>query len=335
MNIFKILAFTLLGITIILLMQDAYAEFAPNNAFSLAGAGFVVSEKSIQTSQLDLFLSTTKKTGSNTNFVIDDGVISLNNQDFTTAKLSGTILRDGRFISLQGTAKNPIGDEISVKFFGRLIEESTEGSVYGFTGSLTQDGKATKVIYTTKVSMFEKITKPTSTNTPQKTKDVIVHILKGSSDPNSVTYTEKLGQAYTSFSFYSKDRITTEPGTTITFVNDDVVSHSVTSGSGLGSHGRFTGTIDQGKQFACELSTLKAQVSGSSYAQKNCSFIIDGKISSGNILPGGQWSVTVNEMGFYRLVDLDYPWMSIVIYVFPQSSSVTIGAPNPDAVGKN
>lgn len=335
MNIFTILAFTLLGITTSLLMQGAYAEFASNNAFSLEGAGFVVSEKSIQTSQLDLFLSTTKKTGSNTNFVVDDGTISLNNQDFTTAKLSGTILRDGRFISLQGTAKNPTGNEISVKFFGRLVEVSTEGSVYGFTGSLTQDGKTTKIIYTTKISMFEKISKPTSTNTSQQTKDVVVHILRGSSDPNSVTYTEKLGQAYSSFSFYSKDRITIEPGTTITFVNDDIVSHSVTSGSGLGDHGRFTGTIGQGKQFSCEGSTLKDRDSGSSSVQKNCSFVIDGRISSGDILPGGQWSVTVNEMGFYRLADLNYPWMSIVIYTFPQSSSVTIGTPNPDAVRKN
>jgi len=296
----------------------ADAQIISNNAFSLEGAGFAVTEKSLQTSQLDLFLSTNTKTGLDTNFVVDDGIVTLNNEDFIAVDLSGTILRDGRFIRLVGTAESTSGSEITLKFFGRLVEKSTEGSVYGFTGSLTQDGNPSKIIYTTKISSFEKITKTTQTTT-QQTKDVLVRILKGSSDPSSITYKEKLGQAYTTFSYYSKERIVIEPGTTITFVNDDIVSHSVTSGAGLGSSSRYTTTTLSGKQFACEGDT-------STRSQQNCVFIIDGKIRSGIISSGGQWSVTINEMGFYRLVDVDYPWMNLVIYVFPQSSSVTLGA---------
>ena len=331
MRLFKILVFMILGVTISLLTQEAQAQIVSSNAFSLEGAGFAVTENSLKTSQLDLFLSTTTKTTRDTNFVVDDGIITINNEDFIATDLSGTILRDGRFIRLQGTAENPSGGEITLQFFGRLIEKSTEGSVYGFTGSLTQDGISSKIIYTTKISAFEKVIKPTSTTQP---KDIVVRILKGSSDPSSITYTDKAGQAFSLFNYYSHDRIIIKPGTTITFVNDDSVVHSVTSGAGLGTNSRYTGAAAQGKQFACEGSILVAQ--GSNYIkEKNCTFVIDGRIRSGPIQPGGQWSVTINEMGFYRLVDIDYPWMNIVIYAFPQSSSVTIGNPDPDDARQN
>src|SRR3989338_7535299 len=151
MRSFKILVFMILGVTISLLTQEAQAQIVSSNAFSLEGAGFAVTENSLKTSQLDLFLSTTTKTTRDTNFVVDDGIITINNEDFIATDLSGTILRDGRFIRLQGTAENPSGSEISLQFFGRLIEKSTEGSVYGFTGSLTQDGISSKIIYTTKI----------------------------------------------------------------------------------------------------------------------------------------------------------------------------------------
>jgi len=321
----------ILGVTISLLTQEAHAQIV-SSAFSLEGAGFAVTENSLKTSQLDLFLSTTTKTARDTNFIVDDGIITLNNEDFIVTDLSGAILRDGRFIRLQGTAENPSGSEVSLKFFGRLVEKSTEGSVYGFTGSLTQGGNPSKIIYTTKISTFEKVTKPTST--PTQPKDIVVRILKGSSDPSSITYTDKAGQAYSLFNYYSHDRIVIEPGTTITFVNDDNVVHSVTSGAGLGSNSRYTEAAALGKQFACEGSTLVTQ--GSSYVQKkNCIFVIDGRIQSGSIRPGGQWTVTINDIGFYRLADVDYPWMGLVIYVFPQSSSVTIGTPDPDDARKN
>jgi plastocyanin len=322
----------LVGVTIGLLTQQTHAQIVSNNAFSLEGAGFAVTEDSLQTSQLDLFLSTTTKTTRDTNFVVDDGIITLNNEDYIATDLSGTILRDGRFIRLQGTAENPSGGEITLQFFGRLIEKSAQGSVYGFTGSLTQDDSSSKIIYTTKVSTFEKITKTTQTTKPA---NIIIHILKGSSDPSSTTYKDKLGQTYTTFSYYSNSRITLTPGTTITFVNDDTISHSVTSGSGLGQNSRYTEATTGGKQFACEGDTSKIRDSGYSYVQKNCIFVIDGRVKSGSIQPGGQWSVTINEMGFYRLVDIDYPWMELVIYAFPQSSSVTIGTPDPDDARQN
>lgn len=328
MNSTTIIIFSIISMALTPLVSTVQAEIAPNNAFSLEGAGFVISNESIEVSQLDLFFSTQQKTGSSTNFVVDDGIITLADSDFIATDLTGSVLRDGRFIRLQGSAENISGEEVSLRFFGRLVESTNEGSVYGFTGRLTQDNESIKVIYTTKVAGFTKVTtKPTeTTTTPEKNpNEVIVRIVKGSADPSSITYLDKLGKAYTTFDYFSPSRVSIQPGMTVTFVNDDVVSHSVTSGAGLGQNSRYVPGSD--RPFACEGDPSQRTKSnaGTAYGVENCIFVIDGKIKSGEIPPGEKWSVTINDMGFFRLADIDYPWMDLVIYSFPKSSSVVVG----------
>ncbi len=94
--------------------------------------------------------------------------------------------------------------------------------------------------------------------------------------------------------YFSQDRISVEPGTTITIVNGDVVSHSVISGK-------------------------------ENYGDRHNPFTPDGRISTGAVAPGDSASITFDDMGFYRLYDPDYPWMKIVAYVFPSSDSLTFG----------
>ncbi len=88
--------------------------------------------------------------------------------------------------------------------------------------------------------------------------------------------------------YFSQDRISVEPGTTITIVNDDVVSHSV--------------------------------ISGQKNNDRYVPFTPDGRISTGEIAPGESVSITFSEEipGFYRLYDPDYPWMKIIAYVFDE-----------------
>ena len=99
--------------------------------------------------------------------------------------------------------------------------------------------------------------------------------------------------------YFSQDRITVEPGTTITIVNGDVVSHSVLSGK-------------------------------ENYGDRHYPFTPYGRISTGAFAPGESITVTFDDMGFYRLYDPDYPWMKIVAYVFPDSDSLILGT-----TGKN
>jgi len=315
--------------------NSAFGALEPNSGYSLEGSGFAVTEETIQTTDLDLFFSTEEKRGTRMKLSVDDGFVTLNNADFTSSDISGEFLRDGRFLRLQGTAQDTLGDEISIRFFGRLVESTNDASVYGFTGRLTHDGEENKIIYTAKISSFEQTSteEVTSIVSEEETDGITVHILKGSSDPSSITYKDiSAGGAYGKFAYYSMDRIKIEPGTTITFVNDDDTSHSITSGAGLGQTNRYV--VGSDRPFACVADTSRDRDDGFSYVNRDCAFAIDGRVASGDILPGESWSVTLDEMGFYRIADVDYPWMNLVIYAFPfETDSITIGFAGNDQRG--
>ncbi|MEX2061012.1 MAG: hypothetical protein WD966_08160, partial [Nitrosopumilaceae archaeon] len=189
--------------------------------------------------------------------------------------------------------------------FGRLIENSDEGSIYSFSGRLIQGTESNKIIYTTKISTLGGTLPTTSssktpTNSEQtQASEIIIHISKGAADPASFNY---IAQDYIQQkSFYSIDRISTIPGTTLTFINDDIVSHSISSGK------RDTSSRGGSPNIA------------------------DGKIASGDILPGKKWSITIDEIGFISLFDVDYPWMTMDVVVFPDVDSDIIkrSATNP------
>ena len=269
------------------IFSDSFATISPNSAFTLEGSGYAVTEDTIKISEIDLVLSTQTQTGSSVKSSIEDGFITLDDQDFLATELEATILREGNYIRVNGVAESDTGDTASIRFFGRLVEESKTASVYGFTGRITIDDNDYKIIYTAKLSDLSKI-KPTSTESKTDEK-LTIHILKGSSTQGVGTYID-VGAASESTSslnlrYFSQDRISIEPGTTITIVNDDVVSHSILSG---------TENKDRYNQFTA-----------------------DGRISTDKILPDQSINITLDNAGFYRLYDPDYQWMKIVAYVFP------------------
>ena len=275
--------------------SDAFAIISPNNAFTLEGSGYAVTEDTIKISEIDLVLSTQTQTGSSVKSSIEDGFITLDDQDFLATELEATILREGNYIRVNGVVESDTGDTASIRFFGRLVEESKTASVYGFTGRITIDDNDYKIIYTAKLSELSKIKTTTESKTDEK---LTIHILKGSSTQGVGTYID-VGAASESTSslnlrYFSQDRISIEPGTTITIVNDDVVSHSILSG---------TENKDRYNQFTA-----------------------DGRISTDEILPGQSTNITLDNAGFYRLYDPDYQWMKIVAYVFPNiEDNVVLG----------
>jgi len=318
------------GIVLGLTFNDANAELTANNAFILEGAGFAVTEESIKTTEIDFSLSTGDKSGSRMKFVVEDGFVTLNSDDFIVSDLTGTALRDGRFIRISGTVEDSSGDEVSLRIFGRLIQNSEDGSVYGFTGRLAHDGETHKIIYTTKLSGLTNIL-VSDTNISEKQGDIVVHISAGASNPGlAASYIDKTisGDSSLRAGYFSLDRISIEPGTSITFTNDDDVAHRIVSGTGLGSHSRAS----QGSFIICE---TQADViySDSSKRASSCSFTFDGRINSGVIEPGESWTGSFDDYGFYRIIDPDYPWMSIVVYSFPDTSSEVIRKAGTDQSG--
>jgi len=289
-------------------INESFAEISENQAFLLEGSGFAVTEESIRTSEIDLGLTSQKQSGSTINFVIEDGFVTLDNEEFTISKLNGKFLRQGQYVRINGNIESSNGFDTSISFFGRLVEESKDASVYGFTGRITTTDDSYKILYTTKLSTLSKIDKITT-----ETKNLdqnIIHILKGSS---TQTITK----------FFSKDRISLQPGSSILFVNNDIVSHKIVSGTGLGTHS----SVLSGKVVICEQQDTKLKA-GSSYTQSNCDFTLDGRINSNEIKPGESISIKFNEPGFYRLLDTDYPWMRIDGYVFPSSDNLVFGKTN-------
>lgn len=275
-----------------LLFNNAFATVPSNSVFTLEGSGFAVTEETIKISKIDLALSTEKQTGSTIKSLIKDAFFTFDDAIFQGTELDGTLLREGKYIRIDGIIENESGNEASVKIFGKLIEESKDGSIYGFTGKITTKDQEYKIIYTSKLSKLVKIN-ITPTDSKNIQKNLTIHILKGSSTQGADSYIG-LPLDSTKFKYFSQDRISISPGTTIIFVNDDLVSHNILSGK-------------------------------ENYYDRYNQFTPDGRISSGVILPGKSISVTLDEKGFYRLYDPNFQWMKIVAYVFPDVDNVILG----------
>jgi len=275
-----------------LLFNSAFATVPSNSVFTLEGSGFAVTEETIKISKIDLALSTEKQTGSTIKSLIKDAFFTFDDAIFQGTELDGTLLREGKYIRIDGIIENGSGNEASVKIFGKLIEESKDGSIYGFTGKITTKDQEYKIIYNSKLSKLVKIN-VTPTDSKNIQENLTIHILKGSSTQGANSYIG-LPLDSSKFKYFSQDRISISPGTTIIFVNDDVVSHNILSGK-------------------------------ENYYDRYNQFTSDGRISSGEILPGKSISVTLDEKGFYRLYDPNFQWMKIVAYVFPDVNNVVLG----------
>ena len=301
MNISLVGLLTLLVISSGFFINDAFAEVSVNSAYLFEGSGFAVTEELIRLSEIDIGLSSHQQSGSSIDFMIEDGFVTLDNEDFVISELEGKFLREGHYIRINGDIESTRGFDTTISFFGRLVEESKDAAIYGFTGRITTSDSSYKIIYTAKLSQLTKVSETTETSIEDEM--LTIRIL-----PN--TETQGVASSYTDsaeirdprlredatplrLSYYSQDRIKIEPGTTITFFNEDDVSHSILSG------------IEKNNRYD--------------------TFIPDGRISTEEILPGESIEVTFDEMGFYRLYDPTYPWMKIVAYSFPDVDNLILG----------
>ena len=292
MRLTYVISLVLLGILVGVSTQNANAQLGVGKAFTLEGAGYAVSDNSILPTSVDLQFIISQK-GTTTEFTLQNGLLGINGKELDVSNFTGSLLKNGQYFRIVSKVSDSDGKEFSLKALGTLIEKTKTNSIYSLAGTLIDStGKSTKLIYTTKVSEFTATIKPTD----NKKKEVTVRILKGSANPEQQTYKEQIGGF--SFKFFSEDRISIGAGGTITFVNEDVVSHSLKSGTSR--------TISGQKAFTA-----------------------DGKVSSGDIQPGKSWSVTFQEPGFYRIFDEKYQWMDTTIFVSKDSSSKTLGSGNP------
>jgi len=273
-------------------VNEAFAV-SENEAFLLEGSGFAITKETIKISELDLALSSETQKGSTINFLIEDGFITLDDEEFVISELEGKFLREGRYIRINGNIESSTGFDTKIGFFGRLIEESKDAAVYGFTGRITTPDDTYKIIYTTKLSTLTKVD-TVSSNSEES--DLTIHILRGASAQKTDNIVPGFDAA-NYLRFFSIDRLSVSPGTTVTIVNDDVENHSILSGK-------------------------------ENYGDRYTPFTPDGRISTGDIAPGESVIITFDGLGIYKLYDPDYIWMKIEVVSFPDVDNFTVGNTN-------
>jgi len=139
----------------------------------------------------------------------------------------------------------------------------------------------------------------------QTTDDTVVKIIENGYLENNSKFVDN--------SFFSSS-----PGSTITVINNDVVAHKLVSGannSNSASNKNFDTFL------VCEFDPNDSQSYDNQTDDNNCDFNKDNRIITDIISPGESVSFTLNDIGTYRLIDPDYPWIELVIYSFPTSDS--------------
>ena len=118
---------------------------------------------------------------------------------------------------------------------------------------------------------------------------------------------------------FDNSLFSSSPGAIITVVNNDVVSHKFVSGI---SNNNNEGKINYDEFLLCELNE-KITPSSNNYGLDDnlCDFNKDNRIITDIIPPGESVSFSLTEIGTYRIIDPDYPWMEFIIYSFPDSES--------------
>lgn len=130
--------------------HTAFADFQLSKPYVLDGGGFVINDKTIENSFIELSFLPAEQVGSKIKMKINDGTIIFEGKDFLFKQFGADILREGRFLRLIGFAEDNQGEQISLRFFGKLLGKSTDEFVYELRGKLERDGKEFDLYYVTK-----------------------------------------------------------------------------------------------------------------------------------------------------------------------------------------
>ena len=123
---------------------------------------------------------------------------------------------------------------------------------------------------------------------------------------------------YNSAQFFDNTMISTNPGSSITIVNNDIVSHSFVSG--VSNHNNI-GKINYDEFLICDFDPNTTSTYSDNTDITDCDFTKDNRIIVGELSPNESISISIDAIGTFRIIDPDYPWMEISVYSFPQSST--------------
>ena len=152
---------------------------------------------------------------------------------------------------------------------------------------------------------------------------------------SDITSVQIIENAYVQNSghFVDNSLFSSSPGMTITIMNNDSVSHTFVSGVSNSNNAGLVSSYDD--YLICELNE-KVKPSSNNYGSDDnlCDFNKDNRIITDVIPPGESITFSLIDVGTYRIINPDYPWMEFVIYSFPSSESnnVNSGFPVDDKI---
>jgi len=143
------------------------------------------------------------------------------------------------------------------------------------------------------------------------------------SDTTSVQITENAYLQNTS-QYFDISLFSTSTGMSIKIINNDIVSHKLISGT---SNSNTESTINYDNFLICDFIETDAATYSTNNSDDNlCDFNKDNRIISDIIPPGESTSILISDVGTYRIIDPDYPWMEFVIYSFSDSKSSNVNS---------
>ena len=130
--------------------HTAFADFQLSKPYVLDGGGYAFDDKTIENSFIELSFLPAEQVGSKIKMKINDGTIIFEGKDFLFKQFDADILREGRFLRLIGFAEDNQGEQISLRFFGKLLGKSTDEFVYELRGKLERSGEEFDLYYITR-----------------------------------------------------------------------------------------------------------------------------------------------------------------------------------------
>ena len=310
-------------------VQAAHAAPSHGGAYYVEGAGYAGAAHASHPSQFGLAVSTgPAEPGGRSALSVSGGVVSFGAADYLPDRLSGSLLRNGDLIRISGTATGGSGASIEVSILGKLVQDGgAGGSIYLFTGRITDGGLDYKAVYASRVSAVgggnggggahaapdapDAPAAPQGAGTGRPAADATLRILPGSSDPGLGSHSDRVGSARSAAStaYFDPTRLSVATGSTVRIVNDDAVAHLIISGAASGS--------SRGALVLCSDSP-DGLPPGFDRAQPNCTFTMDGRVNTGEIAPGSSATVAFADRGVYRLIDPHYPWMRLDVFALEE-----------------
>ena len=147
LTIFAVLAVFAIGSS-----EQAYAQFVPSETYFLTGNGFTITENELDGSTIGLTFSP-EATSRTANMKIQEGFLIFQDKEYDLDGITGSLLRDGKYLRIFGTAHDNQGSEISIRAFGKLVGISADGFVYQLTGKIDQGNERFSFHFVTKSAL--------------------------------------------------------------------------------------------------------------------------------------------------------------------------------------